>query len=158
MTYGIVDRKSHRFYTHMGAVFQAIENRQRQYHWLITDCECYPGHKEIEELLDREYCWLTGDELSAMVEKEDFQWIWGVLCGYEKDISLEEVLKYPLPSAEGYSGYYDNPVSLQHPLSTVEIVAWDSSWTVIVSKDKTIIDSYSAHFPKAEELSAFNEG
>ena len=157
MTYGIIDRKSHRFYTYMSAVFQAIENRQRQYNWLIADCECYPKDKEIAQLLNQEYCWLSGDELTAIVEKEDFQWIWGVLYGYEKCVSLEEVLNYPLPSAEGYSAYYDNPVSLQHPLSTVEMIAWDSSWTVIVSKDKTITDGYLAHFPKAEELSLFNE-
>ena len=70
---------------------------------------------------------------------------------------MEEALKYPLPSAEDYDGYYQNPVSLQHPLSSVEIVPSDSSWTLIISKDKTIIDSYLKRCPKCEELFSFNQ-
>ena len=75
----------------------------------------------------------------------------------EENITVEEVLKYPLPSAEDYNGYYQNPVSLQHPLSTVEIVPCDSSWTLIISRDKVIIDGYLKRYPKCEELSTFNQ-
>ncbi len=113
MTYGVVDRKNHKYYTYMSKVFQAINNAQLQYNWLITDCVCYPQNNDIEKLLDQEYCWLSGDELSAIIEQEDFQWIWGCLCGFSKDITMEDVLKHPLPSAEDYNGYYQNPVSLQ---------------------------------------------
>ena len=128
-----------------------------QYNWLITDCICYPQNHDIKQLFEREYCWLSGDELSAIVKREDFQWIWGCLCGFQRDIAMEEVLNYPLPSAEGYDGYYQNPVSLQHPLSSVEIVPSDSSWTLIISKDKTVIDNYQKSYPMCEELSAFNQ-
>lgn len=157
MTYGIIDRRSHKFYTHMSTVFKAINNAQNQYNWLIADCVCYPESKEIELIFDQKYCWLSGEELTAIIAQEDFQWIWGVLCGFEKDIPLEEVLKYPLPSAEGYNGYYNNPVSVQHPLASVEVIPYDSSWTIIVSKNKTIIDSYLRYYPEAEELSLFNQ-
>ena len=108
-------------------------------------------------MLEQEYCWLSGEELTDIVIKEDFQWIWGCLCGFKKDISLEEVLKHSLPSSEDYNGYYQNPVSLQHPLSSVEIIPSDSSWTLIMSKEKTIIDSYIKQYPKSEDLSAFNQ-
>ena len=138
-------------------MFQGINNAQKQYNWLITDCECYPKNKEIEELFDQKYCWLSGEELTDIVVKEDFQWIWGCLCGFQKDISLEEVLMHSLPSSQDYNRYYQNPVSLQHPLSSVEIVPSDSSWTLIISKDNTIIDSYIKKYPKSEDLSAFNQ-
>ncbi len=157
MTYGLIDRKSHKFYTHMSTVFDAIGNVQKQYNWLITGCICYPQNKEIEQMLDRKYCWLSGEELSAIVEQEDFQWIWGCLCGFEKDIPLDEILKTPLPSAEDYNGYYSNPVSLQHPLSSLEIIPSDSSWVLLISENKTIIDRYWLQNPKAEDLSVFNQ-
>ena len=157
MTYGIIDRKNHKYHTYMSKVFQAMDNAQLQYNWLITGCICYPQNNDIKKLLDQEYCWLTGDELSAIIEQEDFQWIWGCLCGFSKDITMEEALNYPLPFAEDYGGYYQNPVSLQHPLSSVEIVPSDSSWTLIISKDKTIIDSYLKRCPKCEELFSFNQ-
>ena len=157
MTYGIIDRKSHKYYTYMSKVFQAMDHAQLQYNWLITDCVCYPKNKEIKNLFDQEYCWLTGVELSAVIEQEDFQWIWGCFCGFSKDVTMEEVLKFPLPSAEGYNGYYQNPVSFQHPRSTVEIVSCDSSWTLIISKNKAIMDSYRKRNPKCEDLLIFNQ-
>ncbi len=157
MTYGLIDRKSCEFYTYMSTVFEAIENVQKQYNWLITDCVCYPLDKEIDQMLNQEYCWLSGEELSELVAKEDFQWIWGALCGFVKDIPLAEILKFPLPSAEDYNGYYNNPVSLQHPLSSLEIIPCDSSCILLISKDKAIIDYYLCKHPKAEDLSVFNQ-
>ena len=40
---------------------------------------------------------------------------------------------------------------------TLEIVPSDSSWTLIISKDNTIIDSYIKMYPKSEDLSVFNQ-
>lgn len=157
MIYGLIDRNIHEYYTYMSIVFKAIKNKQTQYNWLISDCECYPLDGEIDQLLNQEYCWLSGEELTELVAKEDFQWIWGALCGFEKDIPLDEILKFPLPSAEDYNGYYNNPVSLQHPLSSLEIIPCDSSYTLLISKDKTIIDRYLSEYPKAETLSTFNQ-
>ena len=142
MPFGIIDRRNHKYYTHMSYVFQAINNAQTEYNWLITDCECYPTNKKIESLLNQKYCWLSGDELSTMIKQEDFQWIWGCLCGFTKDIPLEKVLSHPLPSAQDYNGYYQNPLSLQHPLSSIEIIPCDSSWILVVSENKNLIDNY----------------
>ena len=72
MTYGVIDRKNQKFYTYLSKVFHGINNAQKQYNWLITDCECYPKNKEIEELFDQKYCWLSGEELTDIVVKEDF--------------------------------------------------------------------------------------
>lgn len=57
------------------------------------------------------------------MKQEDFQWIWGVLSGFEKHIELDDVLRSELPYADGYAGFWKNPVTIQHPLADVEIVA-----------------------------------
>ena len=67
MTHGIVDRKNFQHYTYMSVVFQAMDHGQLQYNWLITDCICYPKNREIAKLFDREYCWLSGEELAAVI-------------------------------------------------------------------------------------------
>lgn len=157
MIYGLIDRNNHKYYTYMSTVFEAIGNIQTQYNWLVTGCVCYPKDKEIEELFNQDYCWLSGNELTAIIQKEDFQWIWACLCGFPKDILLEDILRYPLLEAENYSGYYQNPVTLQHPLSSVEIIPCDSSYTLIISKDKNITDSYQRSYPACEDLSSFNK-
>ena len=143
--YGLIDRGIHQYYTYMSKVFAAIGNAQNEYNWLITACEAYPQDSEIEAMLAADYCWLTGDELSALIEREDFQWIWAVLSGFAKDIPLSEVLRYPLPEV------HDRP-AIQHPLARVEIMPSDSTYTMILSRNRTIIDKYRETYPQTEAL------
>lgn len=157
MVYGAILEKGEKYYTYLSKVFTAIGGTQTEYNWLITDCECYPHLSDIDKLLSQEFCWLSGDELTSIVNKESFQWIWGVLSGFEKDITLEEVLKYPLPYADGYEGFWKNPLSMQHPLASVEIVAFDSTLTLIFSERKEIIDMFREYFPLSEDPASQNE-
>lgn len=147
MVYGAIVEKGEGHYTDLGKVFKAIENEQIKYNWLITDCVCYPRNPNVEKMLSKEYCWLSGNELTAMVQDEPLQWIWAVLSGFEKEIPLSEALKYQLPYADGYEGFWKNPISIQNPLATIEIVPWDSSLTLILSKEKGQIDNFMKASP-----------
>ncbi len=152
VVYGAINEKGEKYYTYLKKVFDAIGNRQKEYNWLITDCECYPNNKKFKELLNKEYCWLSGEELTEMVNQEDFTWIWAVLSGFDKSIELSDVLKYDLPYANGYAGFWEKPLTLQHPLSKIEIVPWDSSLTLVLSEEKEIVDSFMESFPYSERL------
>jgi hypothetical protein len=55
---------------------------------------------------------------------------------YSPKVTLEEILRYGLPFADGYKGFWVNNVGIQHPLAEVEIVAWDSSLTLLISKHR----------------------
>ena len=60
-----------------------------------------------------------------MLEKIDFQWIWGVFSAIPKQYSEEEMLGYELPYADGNSDIYkDDSFIIQHPLADIEIVAF----------------------------------
>lgn len=150
--YGAVVRKGEAYYTCLKKLFDAIGNRQREYNWLITDCVCYPQDPGTDAMLNQAYCWLAGDELTALVEAEDFQWIWAVLSGFDKSEKLSDILKFDLPQAEDYNGFWNRPVSMQHPLARIEIVPWDSTMTMIFSDDKSIIDHFRAAYPKSEDF------
>ncbi len=154
--YGAILDEGEKFYTYMRKVFNAINNKQKEYNWLITNCECFPYSQEAQKLL-REYCFISGDELTQIVEKEDFLWIWAVLSGFKKDIPMDEIMKYPLPYADGYKGFWQNPLSLQHPLASVEIVPWDSSLTLVLSENKEIVDLFRQAFPLSKDLSKYNK-
>lgn len=146
MVYGAVNRKGEKYYTYLKKLFDAINNKQLEYNWLITDCTCYPNNPKTDDMLRKDYCWLTGEELTDLVAQEDFQWIWAVLSGFDKNVELSDVLKHDLPYAEDYEGFWSKPVSMQHPLAKIEIVPWDSSMTMIFSDDKGIIDSFRAAY------------
>lgn len=96
-----------------------------------------------------------GDELTEMIECEDFQWIWGVLSAFSKDIPKEKVLKYELPESDGCSKIWQTPVEIQHPLAEIEIVAWDSSMTVFICKDDHIVDLLRENNRFAKDLERY---
>ncbi len=152
MVYGAVNEKGETYYTYLKKLFEAINNRQIEYNWLITDCTCYPANPLTDDMLSKEYCWISGEELTDVVSKEDFQWVWAVLSAFDKSVSLSDVLKHDLPYAEDYSGFWNKPVSMQHPLAKIEVVSWDSSMTLIFSDDKSIIDSFREHYPLSEDI------
>lgn len=155
MVYGAIDEKSESGYTLMGRVFDAIHNKQMEYNWLITDIECLVD-KIGECCSGNGYCWLTGEELTKIVQEDDGQWIWAVLSGFQKDISLSDVLQYPLPYADGCEGFWKNPLSIQHPLAAVEIVPWDSTLTLLLSKHADLVQDFLRFFPLSEDLLTYN--
>lgn len=155
MVFGAINEKGEHWYTQMGRVFDAIKNQQTNYNWLITDMDCVPG--KIDECCSgKDYCWLTGEELTKNVRADDGQWVWAVLSGFEKSIPLPEILNYPQPYADGYTGFWKNPLSIQHPLAVIEIVPWDSSLTLFFSKQENLVRDFLNFFPFSEELSTYN--
>lgn len=138
-------------------LFNAMDNSQNEYNWLITSYECYPQNIQNIEKLSGDWCWITGNELTHMVELEDFQWVWGVLTAFPKEIVMEEVLKYKFPQADGYRGFWENPISMQHPLGKIEIVAWDGTIMLVISEEKNIVDCISSRISEVENLETYNE-
>jgi hypothetical protein len=143
-------------YTDMEKIFRVIENEQIKYNWLITNCECYTENEKIDELFSKEYLWISGEELTEVIAKVNIQFIWGVFSGFPKEITLEEVLKHELPFADGYRQYWVDNVIVQHPLADIEIVAWDSSLTLFISKDDELVEKFRRGFPLSEDLSSRN--
>ena len=120
---GIVVEEGEKYFTFFKKIFEAINNIQRDYNWLMTDYECYPQNERYAEILNGEYCWMTGDEFTEMVEITDFQWIWGAFSAFPKSVPLEHVLQYELPKAYECEKIWQLPVSIQHPLAEIEIIA-----------------------------------
>lgn len=133
------------YYTYMLKLLNAIGGRSLNYNWLITNIEAYPqDNGELDKLIrENDYLFLSTDELISMLEKNDFQWIWGVFSAIPKEYTKEEVLKYELPFADGnYDIYKDDIFVIQHPLADIEIVAEDSSSVFIVAKDDDIAEKF----------------
>jgi len=157
---GAILEKGEEFYTCFGKVFRATGNFQKDYNWLITDCVAYPkrpGHRErITQSKSGDYAWISGDELTGIIRRDDFQWVWGVLSGFGKDVPKEEILKYPKPYADGYPGFWKPELSIQHPLAEVELVAWDSALTLMFSREEPIVRAFREAFPLSEDLKEYN--
>lgn len=160
MITGAILEKGEIGYTYLKKLFRLMDNFQKEYNWLITDCEAYPkriGHEmHFFQSKHNNYAWITGEELTNIVNKDDFQWIWGVLSGFDKNILKDDILKYGFPYADGYKGFWEEQIHIQHPLASIELVAWDSSCTLLISNKTSIIKKFREVFPLSEDLEEFN--
>lgn len=146
-------------YTYLKKIFSAIHDVQKDYNWLITDCECCTVSADFRERIFQygDYGWIGGEELTEMIEQEDFQWIWAVLSGFDKRIPLEEVVRYDLPYADMNRGFWKNPIIVQHPLAELEIVPWDSAYVLVISKNDRLVEDFMTVFPLSRDLTLYNE-
>ena len=157
---GVILRKGETAYSCLSGAFSAIQPAVTEHNWLITDYENVP------ELLEpysgnqgREaFFWVPGERLDEIVHQQSFPWYWGVLSGFKREIPLQEVLSHGLPYADGYDGFWKNPVSIQHPLAELEIVAWDSTLTLLISRDEAIVQAFRNAYPLSEDLETYNLG
>lgn len=155
MVYAAISEADEEYYTYLPRLFESIDNHQLDYNWLITDCFCNID-TPIEVKVDTTgYCWITGEELTDFVKKNHVQWIFAVLSGFKKDIPLECILKYPLPFADGYPGFWHLPLSMQHPLADIEIVPWDSSLLLFYSQRESLVVQFKAGYPNSENLTDY---
>lgn len=157
------------FHTDLGVVFEALGGRQNEFNWLVTDLEF--GNLDAVELpmeltlrLGRttyefpDVVWLTGKRFSEIIDGYNLQFIWAVLSGFDPHIEIDPNNLEALPSADGNSGFWREGVSIQHPRASVEIVCWDSSYTLLLSKDDDLTKRFRDFFPEACDLDAYNRG
>lgn len=158
MVYGAIAEGGRTYYTDMGEVFAAAGSIQRDYNWLISAWNAYGPIEDELAGYDGGGLWLTGPELIGLLERyPKQQWIWGVFSGFDRRVSKEEVLKYPLPCADEYEGFWKNPLSLQHPLAEIEIVPFDSTLVLLLAKDRNIVERFRKNFLPNEDLFQYNE-
>ena len=62
----------------------------------------------------------------------------------------------PYPYADGNGALWAPEVTIQHPLAEVEIVCWDSSCTMLLSRDEDLARRFQAFFPEAVDLNEYN--
>jgi len=143
------------YFTNLKEVFDVLGNIATRYNWMISDyeCNCYPSERIP---FGEKFVWLSGSELVDIFNKHEIQFIWGVVTAYEKDIGLEKILEYPLPFADGYEGFWHPEVTMQNPLSIIEIVPWDSTYLLVISKLKDIIESFAKSYPDSIDLAEYN--
>lgn len=165
MIQGAILEKGEQYYTRFGKIFHTLHNFQTEYNWLITDCVAYPQNERtaagIEQAAHGSYNWFRGDELTELLEAEDFQWIWAVLSGFDPSIPKEEVLSvslrnHALPKAVDYEGFWQQTLSIQHPLAAVELAAFDSSGMLLISRQEKLVKKFRQTFPLSEDLAVHN--
>ena len=148
-----------RYHTDLRVVFRAIDNRQRDFNWLISDVErswLEARDGRPEPLTGRGPYWLTGTELTKLVADYDMQFIWAVLSGFPPDMPPTLAQQRPVPYADDNTGFWVAHPTIQHPLAELEIVCWDGSCTLLLCRDESIGEQFRRYFSQAVDLAEYN--
>lgn len=138
-------------HTNLAAVFLPFRDEVKQYNWLISDYEVCPS-----ALFNSDIVWLTGEEILYLVENNNIQFIWGIISAFHKNFKLDLDNISIIPVAEEHKTLWSNNPSIQHPESCIEIICWDSTSTIILSNEDTIISKYRNYYTDAKDLNRQN--
>ncbi|OWU90259.1 hypothetical protein DBB36_07485 [Flavobacterium sp. WLB] len=139
------------FHTDLKALLKPILSEIESFKWLISDFQ-FISDKTLPIHHEKDFFDLTSKEFNEILNSNT-QLIWGVLSGFSENeqISFDE---NNLPFADGNDLIWKNG-NFQVPNSTIEIIAFDSSYTIIKFKDKNLSDKFKPYFDEAIELEKF---
>ena len=141
------------YQTYLQEFLPLIRQEVERLNWLVTNLECWGELSPLIEnwqsqSYDSEpyYSLVPGKVLYETFVGRDLQVVWGVLCGVAGDIPtipLEEV-----PYANGNRRIWTNPKEFQLAGSEIEIVAFDSTFTLVKMRDEMLGHKFLKVFPK----------
>lgn len=145
----LISKKERKYYTYMLEIINAL-NIPLDYKWLISNVEAYPSDRELENRLNNTLI-ITNKDLLDILNKEDFQWIWGVFSLFQDSVKNDDILKEDIPDLEnGKRDVYGEEPVIQHPLAILEIDAFDSSYVFMSSKEDKYINIFKELFPNSK--------
>ncbi|MHC4821704.1 MAG: hypothetical protein ACYTDX_08315 [Planctomycetota bacterium] len=148
-------------HTDLAAIVEALGDRITEFDWLTTDLETnipegdWPGELEFGD----EVPVITGKSLLALSRREDWiQFTWGILSGLPRGMRIDaRDLGHP-PFANGNTTFWKGDPVLQFPGALVEIVCWDSTYTLLITGDDDLTQRFRAYLPEARDLDEYNRG
>ena len=137
-----ISKRDDKCYTNMLKIINTIGGRNLDYNWLITELETNTGDYFYDQ-----YIILSNNELLDKLESNEIQWIWGNFSGIPTKYSKKEILTSKLP---GLDNIDKKIITIQHPLAEIEIIAYDSTFVQIITKDENIAKNFKKLYPKSQ--------
>ena len=143
MNWVIKNSRKIKFQTDLEEILRPIWNDLVNFKWIITDVD-FISDNEIPLNFEKDFFILNRDEFEKLI-KSRTQIIWGVISAVdtEYEINQENILKI---SAESNEVWEEN--IFQIPESLLEIVAFDSGYTILKFKDHNLSEKFKNHFGK----------
>lgn len=150
------------YYTNLNPIFMSIKNRQHDYNWLLTDLDlnwmpdvfldyCYQ-YEPRAGIGDRSNSYLiSGENLTKLTMEYEIQFIWGVLTGFNKELHIDLNNLIYCPDAENPE-LWKPGTNVQYPGAELEIVCWDSTSTLLISQNRSIVNDFKSYFSDAKDL------
>lgn len=143
--------KDGQYHTFLGRVFDALEDRQRGYHFLLMEVEAYPETPDFQ-FVNQVPVWIPGEELTRMIRQEDFQWVWGALLAFSTSCSKEQILSgvraLYVPETSDQDSWHIRNRFLETGAEFM-IYAEDSTYTELLTRNRKLLELFCRHEPEA---------
>ncbi len=142
------------YQTNLGALLIPLRQQIESLNWLVSDLRCLslgnwsPLIETWEsQSYDSEpsYSIVLGKELYETFAEQDIQVVWGIFCGVAGDIPTIPFEK--VPYADGNPHIWTEPKTFQLASSQIEIVAFDSTFTLVKFRDENLGYEFLSVFP-----------
>ena len=148
------------FHTDLRRAFDALGDLPRRRDWLLTDIECFPrdGGGLPDWLFGRGSVVVAGETLAEFLSHREVQFVWAVLSAFPIG-EVPDSATLPdqdCPYADGNPALWRGEPSVQHPRAELEIVCWDSSFTILIARETPVESAFREAFPGWIDLGEFN--
>lgn len=133
-----------KFHTNLHEVLKPIWKNLFEYDWVLTDLDFMSDDNEIHIDFDHDYFVLNKEQFEKLYQSNT-QIIWGIISAIPKNVELNSNLISNL-SAEDLNAWKSNEFLI--PESYVEIVAFDSGYTIVKFKDEKLSNKFKEYFGK----------
>ena len=152
MNWIIRDSDKMEFHTHLKIVLSPIIDDLKDLNWLISDLEYHSTNPNLPINNEQDYFILSSEQFKTLVAA-DAQIIWGVILGIP-GTSTVNVDQNNLPYAEFNDLVWKNG-NIQHPEAIIEIVCFDSGYTIVKFRDQGLSAKFEDYFDEALELESY---
>ncbi|MGE8431028.1 hypothetical protein [Chryseobacterium joostei] len=154
MNWIIRSTKKVKFHTNLQEVLKPIWEDLSAYSWILTDLDFVSNEQPIPINFDEDFFLLDHQQFEQLY-KSNPQVIWGIVAAVPGNIEPDTSLISKL-SAEDSPVWESNHFLIQE--SILEIIAFDSGYTILKFKDKKISDKFKEYFQEqAVDLQKFNK-
>ncbi|WP_312084496.1 hypothetical protein [Epilithonimonas hominis] len=141
MNWVIKHSKKIKYQTDLEEILKPIWEDLQNYKWLITDVD-FITDSQIHLNFEKDYFFLDRNEFAELMNS-DTQIIWGVISAVSKDYKIDEKRILTL-SSESEQVWKENV--FQIPESILEIIAFDSDYTILKFKNNKLSEKFKNYF------------
>jgi len=146
--------KTLKFHTNLKETLQPIWNDLTDYDWILADLEYMPNGNIIPIDYEHDYFLLNHEQFDDLYQSQ-IQIIWGIISAIPKNTNLDLSL-ISILSAEDENVWKSNKYLIQE--SFLEIVAFDSGYTILKFKDENLSNQFKEYFKEqAIDLQKFTD-
>ena len=134
----------------MNVLLEPIKDDIKDLKWLISDLDINTSEMEKLPINHEKDGFLISSQEMKTICETDTQIVSGAFSGIDKNAELK-IDRIELPYADGNADIWKNG-NLQVENSKIEIIAWDSSYTIVKFTERKVSDKFKEYFDEAIEL------